>query len=127
MWLSKKISNSVEVIKVFEMVIDHNIGGDNCFGATKNHLLPFNKAEMFIQPFLFFTQAIGKFHGSRNNEEFINFVQTGQYFLAIFYDGSVAEKTFGKNILPRFRERFFFTQSCYFFQCFSLAKIPFVV
>src|SRR5580765_6106897 len=127
MRLGKEEAGSFKKIKIFKMIINHYIGINDFFAATKNDLLPTQKIEMFIQPFQFFRKTLRKFHGGRNNEQFIIFIKLHQYFYTVFYYRRSSEKSFCMNIFIYMRESFSFFNTNYIFYLSSFAKIFFIV
>jgi len=54
MGLGKKEGFVGKGIQILEVIINHNIAGNDFFGTTENYLLPGNKREVLVQPFILF-------------------------------------------------------------------------
>src|SRR5262245_40933640 len=94
MGLGEQKSAACKMVQVLEMVIDHDIGGDYCFDAAKNHLLPFDKGKMLVEPLLFFGQALRKFRSGGDDKHLIILIQLAHDVLAMFNDRGGSKEAF---------------------------------
>jgi hypothetical protein len=92
------------------MIIDHNVRTNNVLESAEDHLLPRDKREVFLKPFVFLDETIRILHRRADDIDVINLVKTVKNVLTVLNDRRISEEARRQYVFLGTREGFHFRQ-----------------